>query len=90
MDNLLSLPPIEYLGLVAGFASVICYVPQAIKTIRSRDTRAISLVMYCMLAAGVALWLLYGFMTGSPGLIACNAISFVLISIILAMKIKHG
>lgn len=90
MDSLLSLPAIEYLGIIAGIASVICYVPQAIKTIRSRDTRALSLVMYCMLTSGTGLWVFYGVITGSPGLIVSNSISFTLLSIILAMKIKYG
>jgi len=51
---------IEILGLAAAMLTTLCWVPQAVRTIRTRDTRAISLITQCAFAAGVFLWLLYG------------------------------
>jgi MtN3 and saliva related transmembrane protein len=65
-------------------------VPQAIKVIRTRETKAISLIMYLMLAIGTLLWLIYGALIVSWPLIGANAVSFVLVVIILGMKLRYG
>lgn len=83
-------PPIEILGLVAATLTTLCWLPQAARTIRTRDTRAISLVTQCAFTAGVALWLVYGIAIGSTPLILANAVTFVLVAVILAMKLRYG
>ncbi len=81
---------IEAIGGVAAAITTLCWVPQAIKVIRTRDTRSLSLVMYLMLACGIALWLVYGLLIGSWPLIGANLITLVLVSIILALKLRYG
>lgn len=83
-------PPIEILGLVAATLTTLCWLPQAARTIRTRDTRAISLVTQSAFTAGVALWLVYGIAIGSTPLILANAVTFVLVAVILAMKLRYG
>jgi MtN3 and saliva related transmembrane protein len=84
------LNPVELIGLAATTLTTPSFVPQAIKILRTRDTKAISLWMYTMLAAGIFLWIVYGIAIGSPGLIIGNIITFVLVAAILALKIRHG
>jgi MtN3 and saliva related transmembrane protein len=48
------------LGYVAAALAAVAFVPQAVKTIRSRDTEAISLWMYVLFTIGQAFWLAYG------------------------------
>ncbi len=81
---------IEILGLSAAMLTTFCWVPQAVRTIRTRDTRAISLITQCGFAAGVFLWLLYGLAIGSTPIILANAVTLVLVSTILALKIRYG
>lgn len=81
---------IEWIGSLAAIITTLCWVPQAIKVIRTRDTKAISLVMYAMLATGIALWLVYGVLIMSWPLIGANAVTIVLVLTILAMKLKFG
>jgi len=81
---------IEVLGLAAAMLTTLCWVPQAVRTIRTRDTRAISLITQCAFAAGVFLWLLYGLAIGSTPIILANAVTFVLVTIILALKLRFG
>lgn len=83
-------PTIELIGGAAAAITTLCWVPQALKVIRTRETKAISLVMYCMLAIGVALWLLYGLMIHSWPLIGANAVTLVPVLVILGMKLRHG
>ncbi len=82
--------PVEIIGLMAAFLTTGCYVPQAVKIIRTRDTHALSLVMYSFLSLGACLWVGYGVMIGSLSIILANVISFMLVALILALKIKHG
>lgn len=81
---------IEIIGAIAATITTLCWVPQAIKVIRTRETAAISLVMYLMLALGVALWLAYGVLIGSWPLIGANAVTLVPVLAILAMKLRYG
>ena len=80
----------EWLGYVAATLTTIAFVPQALKAIRTRDTRSISLEMYLVFTVGVAFWFGYGLVLGSWPMIVSNAITFVLASVILAMKLRHG
>ena len=67
-----------------------CLAPQFIKVWRTRSTEDISLGMFLVLVLGVALWLLYGLLSGDGPLIASNAITLVLAGAILFMKLKYG
>jgi MtN3 and saliva related transmembrane protein len=81
---------IELIGAIAAVITTLCWVPQAIKVIRTRETAAISLTMYMMLALGVAMWLAYGVLIMSWPLIGANAITLVPVLAILAMKLRYG
>ena len=78
------------IGYCAATLTTAAFVPQAIKTLRSRDTRAISLWMYVVLTVGVALWLAYGLVLVSWPVILANAVTLPLAMTILAMKVRHG
>ena len=59
------------------------FVPQALKTLRSGDTRGISLRMYLLFCSGIVLWGVYGLLSADGPLIAANAITLVLSGLIL-------
>ncbi len=80
----------EWIGYVAATLTTIAFVPQAIKTIRTRDTSGISLRMYVMFTLGVACWFGYGLVLQSWPMIVSNIITFVLSLTILVMKLRHG
>ena len=52
----------DFLGYIAATLTTISFFPQALKTLRSRDTHSISLRMYLLFTTGVAFWALYGWM----------------------------
>jgi MtN3 and saliva related transmembrane protein len=81
---------IELLGFVAATLTTLCWVPQAVHTIRTRDTRAISLWTQGLFALGVLLWLCYGLFLGSWPLISANSVTLCLVLIILTMKLRYG
>jgi len=77
---------IEILGYAAATLTTVSFVPQAIKTLRSGDTAAISLRMYLLFTSGIALWGVYGLLKGDGPLIAANAITLVSAGLILQCK----
>jgi MtN3 and saliva related transmembrane protein len=72
---------------VAAFLTTISFLPQAIKTVKTRDTSSISLLMYSLFTVGVICWMIYGIATLQWSIIVSNAITAVFAVIILCFKI---
>jgi MtN3 and saliva related transmembrane protein len=66
----------EWTGYVAATLTTLAFVPQALKTIRSKDTRSISLGMYVVFTIGIAFWLAYGIVLGSIPMILSNIVKY--------------
>ena len=81
---------LEWLGFLAATLTTVAFVPQALKTLRTRDTSGISLGMYSVFTAGIACWFGYGLYLMSWPMILSNIVTFVLAAIILGLKLKHG
>ena len=80
----------EWMGYMAAVLTTAAFVPQAAKTIRSRDTSGISLSMYVIFTIGIACWFGYGLYLASWPMIVSNLITFALAAVILALKLRHG
>lgn len=79
----------ESVGLAAAVLTTGSFVPQAIRVLKTRDTRAISLAMYAMFTSGSLLWFIYGICIRSTSVIAANAITFLLALTILILKSRQ-
>ncbi len=80
----------ETMGLVAGGLTTVSFVPQVLKTWRTRSAGDFSLPMLLLFVAGVGLWLAYGLMAQAWPVVYANAVTFALAAYILVMKLKHG
>lgn len=80
---------IQIIGLVSAFLTTASFLPQAIKTVKEKDTKGISLAMYSMFAAGVLGWLIYGIMIKDVPIIVANFVTLIFASIILVMKLIY-
>ena len=80
----------EWMGYAAAVLTTAAFVPQAVKTIRSRDTSGISLSMYVIFTIGIACWFGYGVYLSSWPMIVSNLITFALSAVILVLKLRHG
>lgn len=80
----------EWMGFVAATLTTFSFVPQAVKTIRTRDTRGISLWMYVTFTVGIAFWLGYGLFLGSLPMIIANVVTLALSLTILSLKLRYG
>ena len=77
------------LGLIAATMTTLSFVPQVIRTWKLKETRDISLSMFVMLAIGIILWTVYGFIIQDLPVILANCASFILTAIIIFFKIKY-
>lgn len=81
---------INAVGTAAAILTTLCWLPQALKVIRDKETRALSLPATLIFTFGIALWLIYGIGIGDWPVIGSNASSLVLMSVILGMKLRYG
>jgi MtN3 and saliva related transmembrane protein len=84
------MPDSDLVGYCAAFLTNFSFAPQAWLTFRTRDVRGISLGMYSVFAAGVALWLAYGLMLQAWPIVAANAVTLALALAILGMKLRYS
>ena len=77
------------IGLFAAFCTTLSFLPQAIKTITTKDTSGISLSMYSLFTIGTVLWFTYGIMSGSVPVYLANGVTLILSLIILVYKLKY-
>ena len=81
---------IDSIGATGAALTTLSWLPQAIKIIREKETRSISLTATAAFTLGVALWLIYGLAIEDWPLIGSNAITLVLMVPILTMKLRYG
>jgi len=77
------------IGLAAATCTTISFLPQAVKVIRTKDTRSLSLPMYIIFTIGVLLWLTYGILVGDIPVIAANIVTSILSIVILGSIIFY-
>ena len=80
--------PATIIGFIAALLTTTSFLPQAIKTIRTKNTSGISLFMYSLFSLGTLMWLLFGIFTNNSPIIIANAVTLVFAIIVLFYKIK--
>jgi len=86
----MSVSIVDVVGTAGAVLTTLCWLPQAARIIRTRDTHAISLPATVALTTGITCWLVYGVALGDAPLIGANAISLALTLAILGLKLRHG
>lgn len=81
---------VDLIGFVAAFCTTVSFIPQVLKTWRTRDLAGISLGMYSVFTVGIAFWLVYGLLQSDWPLVIANSITGSLSLTILIMKIRYG
>jgi len=79
----------EMIGYIAATLTTASFLPQAILTIKTKDTESLSLSMYSLFTLGVLFWLIYGVYISDEAIIVANAITLVLAASILSFKVYN-
>jgi MtN3 and saliva related transmembrane protein len=80
---------VELVGYAAATLTTGAFAPQVLRSWRRRSVRDLSAGTLAALALGNVLWLAYGLGTGSGPLAAANAITFLLVAALGAMKLRE-
>ncbi len=80
---------ISVTGLIAAVLTSSSFLPQALKTIRTKDTTSISLSMYILFTVGTLMWFIYGLISNNLPVWLANGFTLILASIILYFKVKN-
>jgi len=80
----------DLVGTTGAVLTTLCWLPQAFKILREKDTRALSLPATAAFTLGIVFWLVYGLVIGDWPLIGSNAATLALLAPILAMKLRYG
>jgi MtN3 and saliva related transmembrane protein len=81
---------VSWIGAAGAMLTTLCWLPQAVRVVRYKDTRAISLTTNLMLVAGLVCWLIYGIALNDWPLIGSNIVTMGFTLLIIAMKLRHG
>jgi MtN3 and saliva related transmembrane protein len=77
------------IGLAAGFCTTIAFLPQVIKTWKTKSAKDLSLGMYLIFCTGVLLWLTYGILISDLPIILTNLATLILAVSILYFKLSY-
>ena len=78
------------IGYLAGTLTTVSFLPQVIRSHTTRSTHDISFKMLFLFGAGMLLWTIYGILVNSMPIIAANVITFALVVVLMAMKVKYN
>jgi MtN3 and saliva related transmembrane protein len=77
------------IGYSAALLTTLAFVPQVLKSWRSKSVGDFSLITLCAFTSGVLLWLVYGYAIGSLPVILANATTLLLSGVLLALKFRE-
>ena len=81
---------IDSVGMAGAVLTTLCWLPQALKIVRERETRSISLPATGLFTLGMAFWLVYGVALIDWPLITSSVVTLALMLVILGLKLRHG
>jgi MtN3 and saliva related transmembrane protein len=79
---------VEWLGVAAGTLTTLSFVPQVLRTWRTKSSEDVSLWMLLAFNGGITLWLTYGIILQKPSIIFANGITLILSLTLLGLKLK--
>jgi MtN3 and saliva related transmembrane protein len=80
---------VTVLGLLAGALTTLSFLPQVLRTIRTRSAGDLSWLWIVMMAAGITGWFVYGVLGSDVPVMAANGITLVLVSTLAVIKARQ-
>ena len=77
-------------GFIAAVLTTIAFLPQLIKTWRTKKADDVSIVMLLMFITGLLFWIIYAIETNALPVLIANIITFILNVTILILKLIYG
>ena len=84
------MPIAEAVGYVAATVTTLSFVPQVVRSWRTKSVNDLSFATLSAFSTGVCLWLIYGVLLRETPIIAANAVTLALNAILVVLKLRHG
>ena len=81
---------IEFFGYFAAFLTTAAFLPQLIKTIKTKKADDVSLITLVMFICGLCSWIIYGYQISSTPIMTANLITLLLNFLILISKVSYS
>tara|TARA_Y100001978_G_scaffold104078_1_gene93052 strand:- start:136 stop:402 length:267 start_codon:yes stop_codon:yes gene_type:complete len=81
---------VEFFGYFAAILTTLAFLPQLIKTLKTKKAEDVSLITLVMFLTGVLSWIIYGYKISSSPILLANIITFILNLLILIFKITFS
>ena len=81
---------IEFFGYFAAILTTLAFLPQLIKTLKTKKAEDVSLITLLMFLTGVLSWIIYGYKISSIPILIANIVTFILNILILIFKITFS
>ena len=81
---------VEFFGYFAAILTTLAFLPQLIKTLKTKKAEDVSLITLIMFLTGVFSWIIYGYKISSTPILLANIITFILNLLILIFKITFS
>ena len=79
----------DIIGYLGGILIVVSFIPQVIKTYRTKSVKDLSLWMLIATIFGSVFWLMYGILISSMPIIVMNSIFSIIVLCQLYLKLKY-
>lgn len=81
---------ITVIGGLAAFGTTAAWLPQVVRTWRSRSAEDFSWGYLAMFSTGVTLWMVYGVLKKDAVIIAANGVTLLLVLTVAFVKMREG
>jgi len=78
---------VDIFGYFAAILTTVAFLPQLIKTLKTKKADDVSLATLIMFIIGVLSWIIYGYKISSVPILVANLITLILNLLILISKI---
>lgn len=78
------------IGILAATLTTFSFIPQIVRSLRTRSVKDVSPITLFQLSAGVLLWMVYGIYRKDPIIILANAVTLISLSILIFLYFKYG
>ncbi len=80
----------ELVGYMAAIVGASIFLPQVVQTIKTKDTKSLSLPTFLLLNLNNSLWLTYGLLTTDTAIVLSQIFVLPMSLIILFYKFRYG
>jgi len=86
----MQLSGVDVLGYLAGLITAFTFLPQVVKTWKTKSAKDVSLAMFVIALTNQILWLAFGILREDPVIIITNAVMLLMTGLMISLKLKYN